>query len=95
VVLKGQVKAIIHAVHDEIGKLVKNTYTQVKLRFYWDTVQWDCEAFCAMCPCCQRNKPFKVEPPEMQSVAPPRLKLTQWGIDLTQISDRKGCQTSY
>ena len=91
VVLKGHVKAIIQKVHDAIGNLVKNTYTQVKLRFYWNNVQWDCETFCPMCPCCQWNKPFKVEAPEMQSVAPPRLKwLSGVSVIVLNFNNRPG-----
>uniref|UniRef100_A0A914USI9 Integrase zinc-binding domain-containing protein n=1 Tax=Plectus sambesii TaxID=2011161 RepID=A0A914USI9_9BILA len=60
VLLKGQVKRVIEEVHKEVGKMVKNTYSTIKEYYYWETIQWDCEAFCAMCPCCQRNKPFKV-----------------------------------
>uniref|UniRef100_A0A914W523 RNA-directed DNA polymerase n=1 Tax=Plectus sambesii TaxID=2011161 RepID=A0A914W523_9BILA len=70
--------------------MVKNTYSTIKERYYWDTIQWDCEAFCAMCPYCQRNKPFKVKAPTLHPVPPPREALTQWGIDLVNLPMAKG-----
>uniref|UniRef100_A0A914WM61 Integrase zinc-binding domain-containing protein n=1 Tax=Plectus sambesii TaxID=2011161 RepID=A0A914WM61_9BILA len=85
VLLKGQVKRVIEEVHKEVGKMVKNTYTTIKEHYYWDVIQWDCEAFCTMCPCCQRNKPFKVEAPTLHPVPPPREALTQWGMLRTHV----------
>uniref|UniRef100_A0A914XKA3 Integrase zinc-binding domain-containing protein n=1 Tax=Plectus sambesii TaxID=2011161 RepID=A0A914XKA3_9BILA len=90
VLLKGQIKRVTTEVHKEVGKMVKNTYSTIKVRYYWDTIQWDCEAFCAMCPCCQRNKPFKVEAPTLHPVPPPREALTQWGIDLVNLPMAEG-----
>uniref|UniRef100_A0A914WTJ3 Integrase catalytic domain-containing protein n=1 Tax=Plectus sambesii TaxID=2011161 RepID=A0A914WTJ3_9BILA len=70
--------------------MVKNMYSTIKERYYWDTIQWDCKVFCAMCPCCQRNKPLKVEAPTLHPVPPPRDALTQWGIDLVNLPMAEG-----